>query len=196
MNELQQPPIHALTTFDHDGAYRGISCSCGEFTASTGVFLQDAYLWQQHTTGDPRVPTRGKLAELAKLPSPSLDVEKIAYDAAYKIHRSLYSVSESSHFLNIAEAKAIILSSLQPLLDRQAEAVKVISQLTRLDQPYTTLALIENMQKAVQILFEKYDYRDDLWEQISLCAEEADTLKPAIKEASAFLTQPSNPKTE
>lgn len=195
MNELQKPPIHALTTFDHDGAYRGISCSCGEFTASTGVFLQDAYLWQQHTTGDPKVPTREKLAELAKLPSPSLDVEKMVMEIAHKIVQVTFPGRRESHPPIEKEFASIVISSLQPLIDRQAEAVKVISQLTRLDQPYTTLALIENMQKAVQILFEKYDYRDDFWEQISLCAEEADTLKPAIKEASAFLTQPSNPKT-
>lgn len=38
---------HTITTFTHDGAYRGMACSCG-FTAYTGVEADDRRIAEEH----------------------------------------------------------------------------------------------------------------------------------------------------
>lgn len=39
---------HIATPFDYAGAYRGMSCSCGEFTSSTGIREQDEIHVKRH----------------------------------------------------------------------------------------------------------------------------------------------------
>lgn len=39
---------HIATPFNYAGAYRGMSCSCGEFTSSTGLKTQDEINCQRH----------------------------------------------------------------------------------------------------------------------------------------------------
>lgn len=82
----------------------------------------------------------------------------------------------------------VIREMLQPTFAKLTAAEKALGEILRMDQPYTSADTIQRLRDAGNLLFQKYDYRDDKWEEISLAIEQSEEILKALTLAKQHLS--------